>query len=159
MKRITSIIASALLFALLISTFAINVFAGVTQHEFSVSVYTDSYTHIFPARSKHDYSDMMIYIRTGNNSRYYIRTVACNVAGTPNYPASSLVNCTYYNSRIIDHCTVMKDCMYSVPNQVRYVHQYATFGFFSPGNPGTVTGYWSEDTTSQQQQQYATPIY
>ena len=156
MKKTTSIIASALLVMLLISSIAVNVFASTSHDTFSLSVSTGSYSHILPAKNKSNYSDMMILISTGNNTRYCVRTVACNTSGE-DHPITSMINCTYYNSRIIDHYTVLKGTMYGVPNQVRYTYPYATFGILSPGNPGTITGRWSSDTS--QPHPYETPIY
>ena len=151
MRKITNIIASVLLFAVVISGLVVNVFAATTHDTFSLSVSTGSYSHILPPHYKSNYSDMMIYIGTGSNQTYYVRAVACDSNGT-----GYMINSTFWNNRIIDHYTVLKGTMYSIPNQVRYnVDKYATFGILSPGNPGTITGRWSEDTSTQ----YETPIY
>ena len=155
MKKTTSIIASVLLVGLLISALAVNVFAATGHRTFSLSVNNNAYTHILPAKMKSNYSDMMIYIETGNNSRYYVRAVACSSPGGSGNSMPYILNCTFYNNQIIDHYAVLKGTIYSVPNQVLYSAQYASFGILSPGNPGTITGRWSEDT----RESYATPIY
>lgn len=151
MKKTASIIASVLLIAILASALAVNVFAASTEHtEFSTNVYLDSYTHIYPVISKYNNSDLMIDIQTGTNSYYYVRAVGCDYLGR------NLTNYTFYNNQIIDHVTVQRGTMYSIPSVVDDRGDgWATIGIKAPGNPGAASGYWSPDTYVQ----YATPTF